>query len=140
MAIQDILKKIDPKKPTSLVECRLGLVEIGKGRIGELNAVLKDGNVFERWVVASAFGDLMESDSVPSLTEALNDENASVRVVAAQSLAAMGDASGADVLRKALEDNSVFLGHPPVLVKYYARKVVQRYSKLLGIEPPPIEE
>jgi HEAT repeat protein len=140
MTIQEILKKVDPKKPMSLVECKVELVEIGKGRVDELRSVLKNGGVFERWVVASAFGELLETESVPSLIDALSDENASVRVVAAQSLAAMGDASGVDVLRKALEDDSVFLGHPPVLVKYYAKKVIQRYSKLLGIEPSSMEE
>jgi len=136
MTIQEILKKIDPKKPASLIECKRDLVEVGREAIDELLTALSRGNVFERWSVASALGEITDERTISSLIKTLNDENASVRVVAAQSLAALGNASGVHVLQEALQDDSVFLGHPPVLVKYYARKVVQRYSKLLGIEAP----
>ena len=116
---------IDPRK---LVKVKEALVKSGRGEVEKQVDLLREGNVFQRWIVALAIGDTKIESAISGLQLVLQDDSPSVRVAAAQSLLKLGNSEGIPILLRALDDTSVFLGEPPVLVSYYAQKVLVRFT------------
>ena len=119
--IEEVRAGMDPLK---LVQAKERVIKSGRGEVEKSLGLLREGNVFQRWILAQAAGDTGIQDAVPDLVILLEDESPSVRVVAAQSLLKLGSPQGIPTLLKSLNDTSVFIGEPPVLVSYYAQKVL----------------
>lgn len=114
--------------PLKLVKAKEELIKSGREEVEKLTDLLRSGNVFQRWMIALAIGDTKIESAISELRHVLQDESPSVRVAAAQSLLKLGNSEGIPILLSALDDTSVFLGEPPVLVSYYAQKVLTRFT------------
>lgn len=114
--------------PLTLVRVKEEFTKSGPEEVEKSLDLLREGNVFQRWILALAIGDTGIQSAVPDLINKLEDMSPSVRVAAAQSLLKLGYSEGIPTLLKSLNDTSVFIGEPPVLVSYYAQKVLVRFT------------
>lgn len=138
MTIQEILKLIETGDPEALGQgaARLGerVAKREDGAVEALGRTLAEGSNLERWAAAAALG--QSSAGAPALERALGDEDARIRVRAAQSLLGLGSSAGVPRLIEALESDEVMIGHPPELVRDVARQtLVSAAGEELGDDP-----
>lgn len=132
-AIDDLFDEIRSGNPDRMSAAYDELADRGPEEIPRLRDALEDDTPLVRWAAAGALGEAgspeMEDEGVISaLSERLDDDHASVRIVAAHSLAMWGDTEGVPVLIRALEHDDVMIGHPPELTSDYAVQVLRSLS------------
>src|SRR3954465_1066470 len=93
-----------------MVLCLLLAAPAAADKIDDLTrALMTDPSYKVRVQAALVLGKLRDKRAVPSLMQALRDENESVRGVAATSLGQIGDKSAANALQQATNDPSEFV-------------------------------
>jgi HEAT repeat protein len=123
--VDEILQSIQTGKPEVLATGLNALIAKGREISPTLTEALKSASVLQRWIAASALGEIGDAQTLPALGEALDDENLSVRIQAAHSLAKLGSTQGIPILIAALTSDQIMIGHPPELASDYANRVLE---------------
>ena len=127
-SIDSLLDEVRSGDPDRLTAAYDELLDRGEDAVPPLREALDDESPLVRWAAAGALGAVGSDEVTQSLEARLDDPNASVRVVAAQSLARLGDSSGVPTLIRTLERDDVMIGHPPELTSDYAVQVLRSVS------------
>jgi HEAT repeat protein len=122
--VEAIFKTIESGRPDAMAAGVAALGETGAANIDPILEKLRTGSPLERWAAAAALGEIGDTKATEPLETALSDDNVSVRIRAAQSLARLGGPGGIPTLIDELSSDEVMTGHPPELARSYANQVL----------------
>lgn len=129
MTLDEALNLVKTGKPDNLVEALKSLSTLEGVDVVRLERDLESSNILVRWFAAAVLGYVADERAREALRRALQDESASVRVSAAQSLVALSSAEGIPTLIDALASDEIMIGHPPQLVSQYARALLEAQTE-----------
>lgn len=88
--LRELMEDLTGENTMAREKARLALVDIGEPAIDYLSELVYSNNVKFRWEGVKALSEMSEPDAIPFLIDALDDENAGVRWLAAEGLIRIG--------------------------------------------------
>ena len=126
-SIDEVLAEIARGNPEALAQ-GIRALAVRAGATERLATAIREGTPLQRQAVAAALAERRDGAAAGALGGALSDDDAAVRVLAAQGLARLGDLSGVPALLDALAARDQVFGHPPERVSDYASQVLTSLS------------